>query len=45
MNKREFFAWILIILGVIGVAYEDISNTASVITFGIGVYLFVNSQK
>ena len=44
MNSMRIFGWILVILGVVGVLYGD-SDTASVLTGGIGVYLLVNAEK
>ncbi|MBU0466112.1 MAG: hypothetical protein KJ718_06410 [Nanoarchaeota archaeon] len=45
MNWRVFFGWIFVVLGVLGLSYGDISDTATVLTLGIGVYLLVNAEK
>jgi len=34
-----------VVLGVLGLFYGNISNTATVITVGIGVYLLVHAEK
>lgn len=48
MNRHKwmvFFGWFSITLGVLGLSYGDISDTATVLTIGIGVYLLVNANK
>ncbi len=45
INEKKIFGWIFVVLGILGLTYGDISDTATVITIGIGVYLLVNSKR
>jgi len=45
MNWRAISGWIFVVGGLTALVGGDVTETASVLMIGIGVYLIVNSNK
>lgn len=45
MSWMRIFGWISVVLGISGLLYGEVSDTAAILTIWIGVYLLVNAEK